>query len=237
MLGVVGTAAGIGAVADASAFARGIFLLRGLGSLLFRALFLEALLLSLFGSVLALLLAGCGEKTQKSAEDLQARYAQMQGYEAIVETAVPREDETLHYTLSLEHSNGETRAAVLAPEELTGVGAVLEGDKLTLTFDDLVLDVGTLSPRVSALSCVPLVLQNFPKVYLDSSGAETLGDVDTLRADFSLTLSGETLACSLWLDASGAPVYAEIAENDKIIAAAEFTNFIFGDILSPDAAQ
>ena len=111
------------------------------------------------------------------------------------------------------------------------------GDKLTLTFDDLVLDVGTLSPRVSALSCVPLVLQNFPKVYLDSLGAETLGDVDTLRADFSLTLSGETLACSLWLDASGAPVYAEIAENDKIIAAAEFTNFIFGDILSPDAAQ
>ena len=176
-------------------------------------------------AALALLLAGCGEKTQKSAEDLQARYAQMQGYEAIVETAVPREDETLHYTLSLEHSNGETRAAVLAPEELTGVGAVLEGDKLTLTFDDLVLDVGTLS------------LQNFPKVYLDSLGAETLGDVDTLRADFSLTLSGETLACSLWLDASGAPVYAEIAENDKIIAAAEFTNFIFGDILSPDAAQ
>ena len=184
-------------------------------------------------AALALLLAGCGEKTQKSAEDLQARYAQMQGYE----TAVPRGDETPHYTLSLEHSNGETRAAVLAPEELTGVGAVLEGDKLTLTFDDLVLDVGTLSPRVSALSCVPLVLQNFPKVYLDSSGAETLGDVDTLRADFSLTLSGETLACSLWLDASGAPVYTEIAENDKIIAAAEFTNFIFGDILSPDAAQ
>ena len=50
-------------------------------------------------------------------------------------------------------------------------------------------------------------------------------------------LSGETLACSLWLDASGAPVYAEIAKNDKIIAAAEFTNFIFGDILSPDAVQ
>ena len=95
-------------------------------------------------AALALLLAGCGEKTQKSAEDLQARYAQMQGYEAIVETAVPRGDETLYYTLSLEHSNGETRAAVLAPEELTGVGAVLEGDKLTLTFDDLVLDVGTL---------------------------------------------------------------------------------------------
>ena len=101
-------------------------------------------------AALALLLAGCGEKTQKSAEDLQARYAQMQGYEAIVETAVPRGDETLHYTLSLEHSNGETRAAVLAPEELTGVGAVLEGDKLTLTFDDLAGRGHALAARFGA---------------------------------------------------------------------------------------
>lgn len=188
-------------------------------------------------AVLCLLfLCSCGKEIDR-AEATQEQYKNLASYETDVRVSVPREDETLHYTLSLEHSNGETRAAVLAPEELTGVGAVLEGDKLTLTFDDLVLDVGTLSPRVSALSCVPLVLQNFPKVYLDSSGVETIGDVDTLRADFSLTLSGETLACSLWLDASGVPVYAEIAENDKIIAAAEFTNFIFGDILSPDAAQ
>ena len=50
-------------------------------------------------AALSLLLAGCGEKTQESAEDLQARYAQTQGYEAVVEVAVPREDETLHYTL------------------------------------------------------------------------------------------------------------------------------------------
>ena len=188
-------------------------------------------------AVLCLLfLCSCGKEIDR-AEAMQEQYKNLTSYETDVHVSVPRGDETLHYTLSLEHSNGETRAAVLAPEELTGVGAVLEGDKLTLTFDDLVLDVGTLSPRVSALSCVPLVLQNFPKVYLDSSGAETIGDVDALRADFSLTLSGETFACSLWLGASGAPVYAEIAENDKIIAAAEFTNFIFGDILSSDAAQ
>ena len=184
-------------------------------------------------AALSLLLAGCGEKTQESAEDLQARYAQTQGYEAVVEVAVPREDETLHYTLSLEHSNGETRAAVLAPEALAGISATLAGDGLTLSYDTLTLDALTLSPRVSALNCVPLVLDAFPRAYLESSGAETIGDVDALRADFSLTLSGETFACSLWLGASGAPVYAEIAENDKIIAAAEFTNYIFGDILPP----
>ena len=174
-----------------------------------------------------LILCSCGKETDR-AEAMQEQYKNLASYE---------KDETLVYALHLSTQGDAVRATVSEPEELMGVGAVLEGDKLTLTFDDLVLDVGTLSPRVSALSCVPLVLQNFPKVYLDSSGAETIGDVDALRADFSLTLSGETFACSLWLDASGAPVYAEIAENDKIIAAAEFTNFIFGDILSPDAAQ
>ena len=145
-----------------------------------------------------LFLCSCGKEIGR-AEAMQEQYKNLASYETDVRVSVPREDETLVYALHLSAQGDAVRATVSEPEELTGVGAVLEGDKLALTFDDLVLDVGTLSPRVSALSCVPLVLQNFPKVYLDSSGAETIGDVDALRADFSLTLSGETLACSLWL--------------------------------------
>ena len=146
-------------------------------------------------AVLCLLfLCSCGKEIDR-AEAMQEQYKNLASYETDVRVSVPRGDETLVYALHLSAQGDAVRATVSEPEELTGVGAVLEGDKLTLTFDDLVLDVGTLSPRVSALSCVPLVLQNFPKVYLDSSGAETIGDVDALRADFSLTLSGETLAC------------------------------------------
>ena len=184
-------------------------------------------------AALSLLLAGCREKTQESAEDLQARYAQTQGYEAVVEVAVPREDETLHYTLSLEHSSDETRAAVLAPEALAGISATLAGDGLTLSYDTLTLDALTLSPRVSALNCVPLVLDAFPRAYLESVGRETLDGRETLRADFSLTLAGDKFGASIFLAADGAPVYTEVSEDGKIIAAAEFTNFIFGDILPP----
>ena len=187
-------------------------------------------------AALSLLLAGCGEKTQKSAEDLQTRYAQTQGYEAVVEVAVPREDETLRYTLSLEHSNGETRAAVLAPEALAGISATLAGDGLTLSYDTLTLDALTLSPRVSALNCVPLVLDGFSRAYLDSVGSETLDGKDTLRADFSMTLGDETLGGTVWFTDGGAPVYLEASEGGKIIAAAEFTNFVFGDIL-PSSTQ
>ena len=183
--------------------------------------------------LLALLLSGCGEKTQSRAEEWQQRYAQMQGYEALVEVSVPREDETLHYTLSLEKSGDSVRAAVIEPEELTGIAATLTGDALTLEYDGMALDAGTLSPRVSALNCVPLVLDGFSRAYLDSVGSETLDGKDTLRADFSMTLGDETLGGTVWFTDGGAPVYLEASEDGKIIAAAEFTNYIFGDILPP----
>lgn len=183
--------------------------------------------------LLALLLSGCGEKTQSRAEEWQQRYAQMQSYEALVEVSVPREDETLHYTLSLEKSGDSVRAAVIEPEELTGIAATLTGDALTLEYDGMALDAGTLSPRVSALNCVPLVLDGFSRAYLDSVGSETLDGKDTLRADFSMTLGDETLGGTVWFTDGGAPVYLETSEGGKIIAAAEFTNFVFGDILSP----
>ena len=181
--------------------------------------------------LLALLLSGCGEKTQSRAEEWQQRYAQMQSYEALVEVSVPREDETLHYTLSLEKSDDSVRAAVIEPEELTGIAATLTGDALTLEYDGMVLDAGTLSPRVSALNCVPLVLDGFSRAYLDSVGSETLDGKDTLRADFSMTLGDETLGGTVWFTDGGAPAYLEASEDGKIIAAAEFTNFVFGDIL------
>ena len=181
--------------------------------------------------LLALLLSGCGEKTQSRAEEWQQRYTQMQSYEALVEVSVPREDETLHYTLSLEKSGDSVRAAVIEPEELTGIAATLTGDALTLEYDGMALDAGTLSPRVSALNCVPLVLDGFSRAYLDSVGSETLDGKDTLRADFSMTLGDETLGGTVWFTDGGAPVYLEASEDGKIIAAAEFTNFVFGDIL------
>ncbi len=186
--------------------------------------------------LLALLLSGCGEKTQSRAEEWQQRYAQMQSYEALVEVSVPREDETLHYTLSLEKSDDSVRAAVIEPEELTGIAATLTGDALTLEYDGMALDAGTLSPRVSALNCVPLVLDGFSRAYLDSVGSETLDGKDTLRADFSMTLGDETLGGTVWFTDGGAPVYLEASEDGKIIAAAEFTNFVFGDIL-PSSTQ
>ena len=51
-----------------------------------------------------------------------------------------------------------------------------------------------------------------------------------------MTLGDETLGGTVWFTDGGAPVYLEASEDGKIIAAAEFTNFVFGDIL-PSSTQ
>ena len=187
-------------------------------------------------AVLCLLfLCSCGKEIDR-AEAMQEQYKNLASYETDVHVSVPRGDETLVYALHLSAQGDAVRATVSEPEELTGIAATLTGDALTLEYDGMALDAGTLSPRVSALNCVPLVLDGFSRAYLDSVGSETLDGKDTLRADFSMTLGDETLGGTVWFTDGGAPVYLEASEDGKIIAAAEFTNFVFGDIL-PSSTQ
>ena len=97
-----------------------------------------------------LFLCSCGKEIGR-AEAMQEQYKNLASYETDVRVSVPRGDETLVYALHLSAQGDAVRATVSEPEELTGVGAVLEGDKLTLTFDDLVLDVGhALAARFGA---------------------------------------------------------------------------------------
>lgn len=182
-----------------------------------------------------LLVSGCGEKTQGRAEMLQQRYAALNGYETHLRVVIPREEETLAYTLYLTRSEDCVRAEVEAPAELAGAAATMTGSALTLEYDGMILDAGTLSPRVSALSAAPLLLESFAQGYLNSCGGEDLDGAETLRADFSATQGDETLSCTLFFAADDTPVCGEIAQDGKIIAAVEFTDFHFGDILLPDA--
>lgn len=178
-----------------------------------------------------LLLSACGEDPLARGEALQDRFSALSGYEAEVRAAVSREEETLLYALRLS-SGGETvRAEVVEPAELAGVTASMTGDALSLSYDSMLLDALSLSPRVSALSCAPLLLSAFPKTCLTACGTETLRSTPALRADFPLTLGDETFSCSLWFSADDAPLYGEIAQNNKIIAAVEFTSFRFSAIL------
>ena len=185
---------------------------------------------------LILLLTACGDDTGTDrVTEVQTLYAALQGYAAGVNVDIPREAETLHYTLSLTKDGDAFSVRVLAPDALKGVTAHIDGETLSLEYDGAVLDAGTLNPKVSALSCVPLLLRAFPESYITAQSTERLGEQDALRVGFETECGGEKLACVVYFSEENAPLYAEIAENGKIILFAEFTNFTFGDILPSDA--
>lgn len=192
----------------------------------------------LFGCLLPLilLLTACtGDAGTDRVTEVQTFYAALQGYAAEVKVDIPRETETLHYALSLTKDNDAVTVRVLAPDALRGVTAHIDGEALALEYDGAVLDAGTLNPRVSALSCVPLLLRSFPESYITAQSMERFGEQDALRVCFETDCNGEKLGCVVYFSAENAPLYAEIAENGKIILFAEFTDFIFGDIISSDA--
>ena len=186
----------------------------------------------LAGVLAVVLLCGCSAEQPGQVEALAEKYAALSGYVAEVKIDVPRADETLHYTLSVCGEGEETRVCVLAPEELAGVTATLQGEDLTLSYDDLVLDAGSLSPHVSALNGVPLVLRAAAEGYACAENTEQWGEQEALRVCYETEWEGETLYCTVFFAADDAPLYAEIAQEEKNILFLEFTNFTFGDIIN-----
>ena len=185
---------------------------------------------------LILLLTACGgDADVDRVSEAQTLYAALQGYAAEVNVELPREEETLRYTLSLTKDGDALSARVLAPDALRGVTARVDGETLALEYDGAVLDAGTVNPKVSALSCVPLLLRSFPESYVTAQSTERFGERDALRVCFETDCGGEKLGCVVYFSEENAPLYAEIAEDGKIILFAEFTDFTFGAILSSDA--
>ena len=179
-----------------------------------------------------LLLAGCARREGATRTDqLQQRYADLASYRAEVSLDLPREDETLHYALSVEGKDGDARVTVREPEMLAGITAELSGEDLALTYDGMTLDALSLSPNVSAVNAVPLILRAAAQGYMRAENREKLGEEETLRLELELEHAGEMLGCTAWFAADDTLRRAELSADGKIILAAEFTNFEFGDIL------
>ena len=183
----------------------------------------------------ALLLSACAARqgADSRADELQSRYAGVEGCSAQVEAAVVRETETLRYTLNVEKTVGETRVRVAAPEELAGVGATVGDDgALRLTFDGIVLDAGSIMPGVSALNATDIFLRAAAHGYVTERNTERFGEVDALRLCLETEQDGEKLLVTAWFDEADQPLYAEIECGGEILVYLEFTDFTFDDILT-----
>jgi len=187
----------------------------------------------LAAAALCVLLSACGEYNSR-VDDLQVLYGSLAGYTAEAEVTICTQEENLSYTIRFEKDGEDIRAAVLAPESVSGVTAQLDGEGLKLTYDGTVLAAGTTPCTLSPITCVPLLLSALPESYVSSWGESEILGVKALRLCYETEWEGEMLSCILYFDEENLPIYGEIAEDGKIIASAGFTRFVFGDIIPSD---
>ena len=184
---------------------------------------------------LAALLSGCAaEQTDTRAEDLQRRYAAMDGYAATVELTTAERDESTRYRLDVKREGEETRVTVLEPEAIAGVGATISGDALSLTYDGMTLAAGGAETELNAVNGTDVVLRAAAEGFITEQNAERYGDTDALRLCLETELNGETLYVTAYFDANDAPLYAEIERDGWVMQYLEFTNFAFGGIVESE---
>ena len=183
---------------------------------------------------LCLLLVGCGAGEESGAEAALRPYREMTGCAMTAEVRCGGEDGTVgDFTLRCEYDpEGVTTVEVLAPETAAGVIAEIDGEDLTLRYQDLVLGAGTVSSeKLSPMECLPELMAAAREGWLLSESRETVGEEPCLRLTLDRTgEEGGKIVSTLYLrEGDGVPVYGEIAVEGTVVLKAAFTDFTFGE--------
>lgn len=186
---------------------------------------------------LCLLLTACGGPGDGEADaaSLRDAYHDMTGCAMEAAVTCVREDQVWTAELRCGYvPDGDTTVEVLSPEPIAGVRAVLHGDSWDLEYEDLCLDVGTLSSQeLSPMACLPQLMDALRDGWLLEENKEEWEGTPCLRltVDQSGIRDGKILS-TLWLRLEdGTPLRGEVAVEDEIILTAEFTAFSFYDMM------
>lgn len=183
---------------------------------------------------LCLLLCACGGGEKQTAQAARAPYQEMESAQMTAEVTAFYGDEVSAFTLRCDYAPETSTVEVLAPETAAGVKARMDGDGLTLLYEDDCLPAGPLSgEELSPASCLPRLMSALRGGWLLEENEEDWGEDACLRLALEQTgAEGGKIVSTLWLRAEDhVPVRGEIAVDEKIILQAEFTDFQFGAIL------
>ena len=179
------------------------------------------------------LLCACGAPREKTAMDaaLEARsaYRAAAGLRARADVTADYGRRVYTYTLGVSLTGGETALTVLAPAELFGMTARLNGEDGRLEYDGAVLETGPLpASELTPLGAVDALWQAALDGFPDSGTFETVDDRPALRllCREPALEPGKGQEVTLWLDPdSYALLRGEIALDGRRVIDCVFTEF------------
>lgn len=164
-------------------------------------------------SLLFLLGACSGGKTDARVEHLQKEYAALTAYHTGAEVTVPRGEELLRYTLDVTAQDGKSNIRVIKPDYLTGIEAHLEGEELSLSYDAVVLDAASTCESISGVNCVARTVNAVAHGFAESYAP----DGDGLYVRFRMQSGGEDLYYNVRFDKDGKLLSCEIESEETVV--------------------
>lgn len=186
----------------------------------------KALLFAPMMTLLLALLCACGGREETESRQVQEEFRDLR---AQVEATLTCHygDEVRTYGISCRYTPEKSAVAITAPAELAGVSAEFDGQRLSLRYDDVLIDAGIYSGAgLSPLWAAPSLLRAMGEGYLLEYGREDVGEEPCLRAAFEITgEDGEKTLYTVWLDGEDRPVRGEITVEETVVYGLDFISF------------
>lgn len=181
----------------------------------------------LFAPMLMLLLTACGGGGEKDiAANLQQQYAAVSAATLEADVTCHYEGEERTYTLLCAYTPEKSNITVLSPENLAGISATLEGETLTLSYDDISLDAGSYSAAsISPVAALPKLMAAAATGYLTEQSEETVQDRPCLRLAFDLSEDEETLYTTWFDQETLLPLQSEISVDGAVVFEVAWSRF------------
>lgn len=181
----------------------------------------------LFAPMLMLLLTACGGGGEKDvAASLLQQYAAVSAATLEADVTCHYEGEERTYTLLCAYTPEKSNITVLSPENLAGISATLEGETLTLSYDDISLDAGSYSAAsISPVAALPKLMAAAATGYLTEQSEETVSDRPCLRLAFDLSEDEETLYTTWFDQETLLPLQSEISADGAVVFEVSWKRF------------
>lgn len=184
--------------------------------------------------MITLLLSACGGAGEdngplEQALAIRGEYLAAAGCTARLDVTADYGQRVYTYTVDVTASDGCTALQVVAPEEVAGFTAYLDGAQGSLEYNGAVLETGELSSDgLTPLSAVPAMLETARSGFIADCTREMLGERETVRVQCHdpAAQPGNGRESTLWFDAdSHVLLRGEISVDGRRAITCEFSEF------------
>lgn len=163
--------------------------------------------------LLCVLLSGCREQKNhmQQALDFRTKLLSSKGCEFQCLVEADYGEKAYAFSLDCSFDGKDGKLVVIAPEEIAGIAATVNGEDASLSFDGYSLQFGKLAGGHIAPLTIPWLLGSaWAEDYVAQVGREE----DSLRVTFLKGYREEELSIDTWLQ-NDIPTYAEVSYNGQ----------------------